>query len=68
MISSMALADPKRVTRKHAGKRTPPALDNLQGQEPLVASSSNITVDKVDKDVVNVAFSEMLVKNNLFCP
>lgn len=66
-ISSMTLAEPKRLTRKHAGKRTS-ALDNLQGQEPPMASSFSTTVDKVDKEVVNIAFSQMLVRINVFYP
>lgn len=67
MISSMAFADPKKVTRKRAGKRTS-ALDNLKGQEPPVASSSNTTVDKADNEAANIAFSEMLVIIKLFYP
>ncbi|OAQ27351.1 hypothetical protein K457DRAFT_21241 [Linnemannia elongata AG-77] len=64
MISSMALADSKRVTRKRAGKRTS-ALDSLQGQEPPLANPSDTMDDKVDKDVVNIAFSEMLATFSL---
>lgn len=61
MISSTALVDTKKVARKRAGKRTS-VLDELPAQGPPIATSSNTTPDRADRDVVDIAFSEMLVR------
>ncbi|KAF8931487.1 hypothetical protein BGZ47_011813 [Haplosporangium gracile] len=64
MIPSMALADPKKVARKRAGKRTS-ALGDLHEQGPPITASLNAVVDQVDRDVVDIAFSEKLATLSL---
>ncbi|KAF9147532.1 hypothetical protein BG015_010808 [Linnemannia schmuckeri] len=64
MISSMTLADPQKVARKRAGKRTS-ALGGLHGQEPPIAASLNAMADQMDRNVVDIAFSEKLTTLSL---
>ncbi|KAK3826178.1 MAG: hypothetical protein J3R72DRAFT_458044 [Linnemannia gamsii] len=60
MIPSAAPADPKKAARKRAGKNGA-AIDNNPGQ----AVASETALDKLDKDVVDIAFYEMLTTMSL---
>ncbi|KAF9132676.1 hypothetical protein BGW39_011621 [Mortierella sp. 14UC] len=55
--------DPKKAGRKRAGKNGV-ALDNVPGQGAHAAASETAS-DRVDKDVIDIAFNEMLTTLSL---
>ncbi|KAG0274406.1 hypothetical protein BGZ95_009817 [Linnemannia exigua] len=60
MIPSAAPADSKKAARKRAGKNGA-VIDNSPGQ----AVASETALDKSDKDVIDIAFNEMLTTLSL---